>query len=66
MMATLTIELSEEQQRRLLDRAREAGTTPEQLIRAGIDEWLSRPRGDFTDAAEYVLEKNAELYRRLA
>ncbi|QDV38748.1 DNA-binding protein [Tautonia plasticadhaerens] len=66
MMATLTIELSEDQERQLLDRAREAGTTPEQLLRAGIAEWLARPRDDFSEAAEYVLEKNAELYRRLA
>ena len=64
-MTTFTIELPEEQTRRLLDQAREAGTTPEHLIRAGVEEWLARPRADYTEAAEYVLRKNAELYRRL-
>jgi predicted transcriptional regulator len=65
-MTTFTIELPEEHVRRLHDLAREAGTTPEDLIRAGIEEWLAHPRADFAEAAEYVLEKNAELYRRLA
>jgi hypothetical protein len=40
--------------------------TPEELARAGLEDWLRQPREDFVQAARYVLEKNAELYKRLA
>jgi hypothetical protein len=40
--------------------------SPEALLSATIEDWLSSQKGDFTDAANYVLKKNAELYRRLA
>ena len=40
--------------------------SPEQLQRDGIEAWLRRPGRDFAEAAAYVLEKNRELYRRLA
>jgi len=46
--------------------AREAGISPEQLLSAGVEEWLSRPGRDFAEAAAYVSQKNRELYRRLA
>ena len=65
-MDSFTIELPEEQANQLRKLAREAGVTPEQLLRAGVDGWLTRPSRDFAAAAEYVLRKNFELYRRLA
>jgi predicted transcriptional regulator len=65
-MTTITIALPEEQARKLEELAQEAGVTPEALLRAGVEEWLARPRSDFAEAAAYVLKKNAELYRRLA
>jgi hypothetical protein len=40
--------------------------TVEDLARVGIEELLSRPDEAFQQAADYVLRKNAELYRRLA
>jgi len=40
--------------------------TPEDLARASIEELLTRPEESFQQAADYVLHKNAELYRRLA
>jgi hypothetical protein len=65
-MASITIELTEEKALKLQELAMEAGVTPEELLRAGVEEWLREPGEDFAKAAAYVLEKNAELYRRLA
>jgi len=42
------------------------GVPPEEFLRASVEEWLSRPRSGFAEAASYVLQKNTELYRRLA
>ncbi len=39
---------------------------PEELVRVSIEELLARPDEEFRKALEYVLNKNAELYRRLA
>ena len=65
-MATITIELSEDRERRLSEHARESGVSPEQLLRLVVEVWLDRPRADFNEATASVLEKNAELYRRLS
>jgi hypothetical protein len=65
-MTTITITLAEEQALKLQEMAQAAGTTPDELLRASVEEWLARPQRDFSEAAAYVLEKNAELYRRLA
>ena len=42
------------------------GITPEELVRISIEEMLTRPEEEFQRALEHVLNKNAELYRRLA
>ena len=42
------------------------GTTPEEWLRINIETLLADPRSAFEQAAKYVLEKNQELYRRLA
>lgn len=65
-MGVVTIALSEERLLRLKELAQEAKLAPEELLRASVEEWLSRPQDDFARAADYVLQKNAELYRRLA
>jgi antitoxin FitA len=65
-MTTITIALPDEQALKLKEMAAEAGVTPEELLRAGVEEWLGRARNDFAEAAAYILAKNAELYRRLA
>jgi hypothetical protein len=63
-MPAITITLSEEQLRELRELAEEVNVTPEDLVRASVEEWLRRPNDDFARAAMYVLEKNAALYRR--
>lgn len=65
-MSTIVVPLPEERFERLKALALEIGVAPEELARASLEEWLGRPREDFVQAARYVLEKNAELYRRLA
>ena len=65
-MEVFTITLPQDQTERLRELAREAGVSPEQLLRASVEEWLDRPGRDFAAAAAYVLEKNRDLYRRLA
>ena len=65
-MSTITIPLSEEALQRLKERAADAQVSPDELVRASVEEWSKRPQEDFLRAANYVLEKNATLYRRLA
>jgi hypothetical protein len=65
-MTVITVPLSEERFEQLHEMARRAGVSPEELARAGLEDWLRQPREDFARAARYVLEKNADLYRRLA
>jgi antitoxin FitA len=65
-MTTLTISLSEDRLQQLKERAAQLRVAPEDLVRASIEELLSRPQEEFQHALTYVLNKNAELYRRLA
>jgi hypothetical protein len=65
-MATITIPLTDERLKQLKELARQNKVSPEDLARASLEDWLRQPRDDFVKAARYVLEKNAELYRRLA
>jgi predicted transcriptional regulator len=60
-MTEFTIALSDDRVLKLRELAREAGVPPEDLLRASVEEWLSRAKADFADAAAYVLKKNAEL-----
>jgi hypothetical protein len=66
MMTTIIIPLSEERLNQLQRWAKQAGMAPEEYLRRRIEELLDRPDEHFRVAAEYVLQKNAELYRRLA
>lgn len=65
-MATLTISLSDEEMRRLAELSEREGLTIEQVVRVGIHDFLGLPDESFRVATARVMEKNAELYRRLA
>jgi predicted transglutaminase-like cysteine proteinase len=65
-MASAKVELSDQQCQALQDLTQNLGIAPEELLRIGIEDWLKHPRSDFSQAADYVLHKNAELYERLA
>jgi len=62
----LSIDLSPTQAERLRLEAERLGLTPEDLARAVIADLLANPGEDFNAAAERVLKKNEDLYRRLA
>jgi hypothetical protein len=64
-MTTIAIPLSDERLARLRLRAEQAGLAPEEFLRRRLEQLLDPPDEQFRQAAGYVLQKNAELYRRL-
>jgi antitoxin FitA len=62
----ILLKLDEEQSQRLERVARELNVDASELAKAAINDLVSRPADDFDRAVKYVLEKNRELYRRLA
>jgi hypothetical protein len=65
-VTSITISLSDEQIVRLRELAKVTDLEPEELLRATVEAWLTGPKMDFARAADYVLQRNTELYRRLA
>jgi len=63
---TLNIELDAQQTQRLQDAAQRLNVSINDLAKAAINDLLAKPESDFERAASRVLEKNAELYKRLA
>jgi hypothetical protein len=62
----LSLELSDDQAKWLRDQAARLGIDPERLAQAVLVDLLDSPSPAFRAAAEHVLRKNADLYRRLA
>ena len=62
----LAIELTQQQAQRLREGASRLGVEPEQLALAAVADLIASEGPDFDAAAQRVLEKNEELYRRLA
>jgi hypothetical protein len=65
-MSMIAIPLTEERLAQLRTRAEQTGLTPEEFLQRRVEQLLDRPDEQFRQAAAYVLQKNAELYRRLA
>jgi len=65
-MHTITITLPDDRMLKLKETATHLKVSPEELVRVSIEELLTRPEEAFRHAVDYVLKKNAELYRRLA
>jgi hypothetical protein len=51
---------------KLREMAERLGVSPKELVRISVEELLQRPDEAFRNAADDVLKKNADLYRRLA
>ena len=51
---------------RLEATAKRLGVRPEELAKATLSDLLGHPEAGFEKAAEHVLKKNRELYRRLS
>jgi hypothetical protein len=64
-MSTLTFELPTEQAEALTREAERRNVRVEDLLRELAGDFLSRAQA-FDAATRYVLDKNADLYRRLA
>jgi hypothetical protein len=64
-MTTISIPLSEERLDQLRKWAEQSGLSPEEFLRRRVEQLLE-PNEQFREATDYVLQKNAELYRRLA
>jgi len=62
----IPIELPEPQANKLRGEAQRLGVQPEDPATAAVLDLLNREADDFDTAARYVLQKNQELYRRLA
>jgi hypothetical protein len=65
-METITITVTDERLTRLKEIASDYNVSVEELIHLSIENLLLQPEADFQQAADYALEKNRELYRRLA
>lgn len=65
-MTTATVCLSDEEMRRLEELSKREGLTVEQLVRLSINHLIRQPDNAFRAAAKRVMEKNAELFRRLS
>lgn len=63
---TVNLHLDDQQARRLQEVASRLKVSVSDLARAAISDLLAKPDDDFECAAERVLNKNAEPYKRLA
>jgi hypothetical protein len=62
----VAFDLPPAQAEKLRQEASRLGLTPDDLARAALTDLLAIPDEDFRAAADRVLSKNQELYRRLA
>lgn len=63
---TLSIQLPDDAERRLREAAKRLNVPVDQLAAAAVRDFVTQPAADFEQAASRVLDKNRELYRRLA
>ncbi|MGE0555225.1 MAG: DNA-binding protein [Gemmatimonadales bacterium] len=63
---TLSIQLPDDAERRLREAAKRLNIPVDQLAAAAVRDFVTQPAADFEQAASRVLDKNRELYRRLA
>jgi hypothetical protein len=64
-MKTLEIQIADETASKIEEAALRRGISVEQLIQASVEEKIQR-EAQFESVVGRVLEKNAELYRRLS
>lgn len=64
-MTTIQIAVSDDRFTMLRESAERAGLTPEEFLQQRVEELIDSDER-FRKAADYVFEKNRELYRRLA
>ena len=62
----LSLDLTESQNEKLDTTAKRLGIRPEELAKAALNDLLDKPQEDFESAAQHILSKNEELYKRLS
>ena len=62
----IKIDLSPAHREQLQAEAERLGVSPEELARAAVADLVAVPADDFERVARKVLERNRELYKRLA
>ena len=65
-MARIIVEIDDSKAAILREKAKRVGLLPEQLVIASIEGLISQPEPDFDEAMRKVMNKNKELYKRLA
>lgn len=65
-MTTISVELSQQEERQLRERAAALKVSPEALAAAVLKNGLGADDQSFKKVAAEVIEKNRELYRRLS
>jgi hypothetical protein len=65
-MESVIVNLPDQLAIKVKEAAIRIGISPEEFIKSGVEEKLLLLDSDFRNAIEHVLNKNAELYRRLA
>ena len=65
-MSSITIPIAADRLEQLQAVATRFGITAEELVRYSIEDILSQPDEALQAAVVYVLDKNADLYQRLA
>ncbi len=63
---TISIQLPDDAARRLTEAALHLNVSVQDLAAALVRDFVNQPAADFDSAAARVLDKNDELYRRLA
>jgi len=65
-MKVLELNLSEPTVAKLREAAERLSVSPEELVILSLEEKLAQLDDQFRHASDYLLNKNAELYKRLA
>ena len=65
-METISITVADDCLSKLRELASDFNLTVEELIRLSIENLLLQPEAEFQQEMEYTLNKNQELYQRLA
>jgi hypothetical protein len=65
-MKVLELQLPDQTASKLQEAAERLSVSPEQLSILSIEEKLTQLEHEFRRSAEYVLQKNEDLYRRLS
>lgn len=65
-MAEIRIPLADEQMAQLREVAERYGIAPEEIARLSLEDLLSRSDESIQAQIEHVIEKNKDLYQRLA